>query len=169
MSKEKWLDGYSGQTTDELIRLQGEYRTDSLALAFEQALGQKAARIGQDRLTAEEKVILAIEALEREVNNGGYGQFFINSSKEYAPIVVDALKRIGCADVALLTQQAIDALGIAGKVTVESIDTVMEMESEERDDKLGKCDEQYFKTAGDLATPLLEFVKMNADRIAAKI
>ena len=27
----------------------------------------------------EERYVLAIEALEREVNNGGYGQFFINS------------------------------------------------------------------------------------------
>jgi hypothetical protein len=165
MGEEKWLDGYSGQTTDELIRLQGEYRADSIVLAFEEGLDQKAGRIGQDRLTAEEKVVLAIEALEREVNNGGYGQFFINSSKEYTPIVVDALNQIGCADVALLTQQAIDVLGIEGQVTVEVIDRVMEDESDERDEKLGECDERYYKVAGDLAGPLLEFIKKNKDRI----
>jgi hypothetical protein len=165
MSEEKWLDGYSGQTTDELIRLQGEYRTDSIVLAFEQALDQKSARIGQDCLSAEEKAVLAIEALEREVNNGGYDQFFINSSKEYAPIVVDALNRIGCADVALLTQQAIDTLGIDGNVTVEAIDRVMEDESDERDEKLGACDKRYYEIAGDLAGPLLEFVKKNTHRI----
>jgi hypothetical protein len=34
----KWLEGYSGQTTEELIALEGEYRIDSLVLAFEQAL-----------------------------------------------------------------------------------------------------------------------------------
>ncbi|MBI4830104.1 MAG: DUF4375 domain-containing protein [Candidatus Lindowbacteria bacterium] len=168
MSEEKWLDEYSGQTTDELICLQGEYRTDSIVLAFEQAPDQKAGRIGQDRLTSEEKVVLEIEAFEREVNNGGYGQFFINSSKEYTPIVVDALNRIGCADVALLTQQAIDAVGIEGQVTVEEIDRVMEDESDERDEKLGVCDERYCKVAGDLAGPLLEFIKKNKDRITVK-
>jgi hypothetical protein len=168
MSEEKWLDGYSGQTTDELIGLEGEYRTDSIVLAFEQALDQKAERVGQEGLTAEEKVVLAIEALEREVNNGGYDQFFTNSSKEYAPIVVDALTRIGCADVALLTQQAIDVLGIEGQVAVEAIDRVMQDESDERDEKLGECDDRYYKVAGDLAGPLLEFIKRNKDRIAVK-
>lgn len=168
VSEEKWLDGYSGQTTDELIRLQGEYRTDSLVLAFEQAIDQKADRIGQDRLTAEEKVVLAIEALEREVNNGGYDQFFINSSKEHTPIVVDALNRIGCADAALLTRQAIDALGIEGQVTVEAIDRVMDDDSDERDERLGECDERYYEVVGDLAGPLLEFIKRNKDKITVK-
>ena len=59
MGGTNWLDGYSGQTTDELIALEGEYRTDSLVLAFEQAL------MAKDELTDEEKVVLAVEALER--------------------------------------------------------------------------------------------------------
>jgi hypothetical protein len=37
----KWLDSYSGQTADQLLALEGEYRIDSLVLAFEQALDQK--------------------------------------------------------------------------------------------------------------------------------
>ena len=100
MTDLKWLDQYTGQTTDELIALEGEYRTDSLVLAFEQALDQKTARAGTEELTAEERVVLAVEALEREVNNGGYGQFFTNDSNEYTPIIVDALMRIGCGDTA---------------------------------------------------------------------
>jgi len=31
-------------------------------------MDQKVARVGEDKLTAEERIILAIEALEREVN-----------------------------------------------------------------------------------------------------
>ena len=76
----KWLDRYSGESTDTLIALENEYRLDSIVLAFEEALDQKTARSGTDSLTAEEHVILAVEALEREVNNGGYSQFFFNSS-----------------------------------------------------------------------------------------
>ena len=41
-----WLDNYSGETTDELLAMEGRYRTDSLVLVFEQALEQKAAREG---------------------------------------------------------------------------------------------------------------------------
>ncbi len=36
-------------------------------------MDQKLVRFGEDKLTSEERIILAIEALEREVNNGGYG------------------------------------------------------------------------------------------------
>ena len=85
MSELKWLEKYSGQTTDELIALEGKFRTDSLVTAFHQAVEQKWARDGGEALSEEEIVVLAIEALECEVNNGGYDQFFINSS-EYAPI-----------------------------------------------------------------------------------
>src|SRR2546421_12023246 len=86
MSELQWLDGYSGQTVQQLIALERDYRIDSLVLAFEQAMDQKAARVGYENLTDAERTILAVEALEREVNNGGYGQFFVNSSREYAPI-----------------------------------------------------------------------------------
>ena len=168
MTEEKWLDEYSGQTTNELIALEGEYRTDSIVLAFEQALDQKADRMGPKGLTEEERVILAIEALEREVNNGGYDQFFINSSREYAPIIVDALTRLGCAQAAELTQRAIGLLGIEGPITGDAIDRVMEDESAERDDRLGECDKRYDEVAGDLAGPLLEFIKSNRDKIDPK-
>ena len=165
MDKLKWLDRYSGQTTDELIALRGEYRTDSLVLAFEQALDQKVARVGQEGLTEEERVILAIEALEREVNNGGYDQLFINSSKEYASFFVAALNHIGCTETAELTLQALDILGIEGQITVEAIDRVMEEENTERDERLAECDTQYYETAGDLAGLLLEFIENNRDKI----
>ena len=35
---DKWFDAYGGQTTEQLLALEGEYRTDSLVLAFEQAI-----------------------------------------------------------------------------------------------------------------------------------
>jgi hypothetical protein len=139
-----------------------------LVLAFEQALDQKAERIGQEGLAEDERVVLAVEALEREVNNGGYNQLFINSSKEYTPIFVAALNRIGCTETAELTQQAIDFLGIKGPVTVEAIDRVMEDENDERDERLGECDDRYYEVAGDLAGSLLEFIKTNRDKITLK-
>src|SRR5579862_9885762 len=110
MTDLQWLDGYSGQTVDQLLALEGKYRIDSLVLAFEQAMDQKAAEVGEESLTEEEGIILAIEALEREVNNGGYGQFFVNSSRAYAPVIVPALGRIGCPRTADITQKALNVV-----------------------------------------------------------
>jgi hypothetical protein len=168
MGELKWLDGYSGQTTEELIALEGEYRTDSLVLAFEQVLQEKAERVGSDGLTEEEHIVLAIEALEREVNNGGYDQLFFNSSNQYTHLFVSALRRIGCSDTADLTQQAIDTLGIEGPITVEAIERVMEDEDEEREERLCECDERYYEVAGDLSGPLFDFIKSNSTKITVK-
>ena len=95
MSSSEWLDGYTGQSTEELIALEGAYRTDSIVLAFEQAISNKAARIGAEHLTTPERVVLAVEALEREVNNDGYTGLFTYYS-EHVPYLVPSLTAIGC-------------------------------------------------------------------------
>lgn len=159
MGEAKWLDGYSGQTTEELIALEGQYRTDSLVLAFEQAL------MAKDELTDEERVVLAVEALEREVNNGGYGQLFQNAP-EQVPYLVSSLKAIGSEPLAALTQEAIDALGINGALTVEAIEAASGDGDDERDQRLSDCDDRYYEVAGDLAGPLFEFIKAHRNRIA---
>jgi hypothetical protein len=38
MEKLPWLKKYSHQTTGELVSLEGKYRTDSIVVAFEEAL-----------------------------------------------------------------------------------------------------------------------------------
>ncbi|MBI1826496.1 MAG: DUF4375 domain-containing protein [Planctomycetes bacterium] len=164
MSELKWLD-YSGQSTGELISLEGKYRTDSLVVAIDQALNQKSARIGEGSLTTEERIVLAIEALEAEVNNGGCDQFFFNSSGAYAPIIVQALRSIGREDVAALTDEAVGALEIRGPLTADAVDAAMQLENVYRDNKLSDCTSRYFQIAGDLAPALFAFIKANSGKI----
>ena len=101
-----WLDGYWGQSLEELLALEGKYRIDSLVLVIEEGIRQKLKRHGGQAPTDEERIVLAVEALEREVNNGGYDQFFTNSS-QFVPTIVDSLQRIGCERTAMITQRAI--------------------------------------------------------------
>jgi hypothetical protein len=105
MPELQWLEEYTGQTVEELIALEGKYRTDSLVLAFEQAIDQKVAHGDSENLSEEEMIVLAIEAMEREVNNGGWGQFFINAG-QFALVIVDALRRIGCPKTATIARRA---------------------------------------------------------------
>lgn len=165
MTDLEWLGGYDGQTTDELLALEGRYRTDSIILAFEEALDLKADRVGLENLNEEERVVLAVEALEREVNNGGYDQFFVNASNQHAPTIAHALERIGCTDLASLTRDALAALHIEGPVTAEAVEEAMDRESRARERRLAACDDRYEELAGDLADPLLRFVKAHRERI----
>ncbi len=86
-----------------------------------------------------------MEALEREVNNGDYRQFFDNSSGEYAGVVVEALQAIGCPKTAAMTADA-----IAG-----------------RDDEkqLAACDERYYANDEPIADRLFAWIGNNRTRI----
>ena len=164
MPPSAWLDGYSGQSTEQLIALEPDYRVDSIVLAFEQGLDQKTFRDGDDQLSDEERVVGAVEALEREINNGGYSQFFINSSGEYASQIVDALLRIKCEATATLTQRAIDALAVPN-LRYETIRNEMQKANPETGSALEKLDDLFFKAAEPLAARLFEFIKANRSAI----
>lgn len=141
-----WLQEYSGESTQQLLALEGAYRTDSIVAAFEQALDRKAFRLGgYGKLTYEERTVLSIEALEREVNNGGYSQFFFNTERDVVKEVATALEKIGRGDLADLTTRA-----IKGKSD---------------DDELERCDSRYFEMAGDLSSALLQFIKNAQSKI----
>jgi hypothetical protein len=162
-----WLNGYGGQTTAELIGLADTHRTDSVVLAFEEAIAAKAERLGTTTLTTAELVVLAVEAIEREVNNGGFDQLFRNSSKEHATNYVSALEAIERPDVAELAKQAIAALRLAKwPLTIDAIDRAMETDSDARDEKFEALDDRYLEVAGDLAPAVLAFIKANSAQVA---
>ena len=115
---------YSGETTDELLDYPAQGQHDSLVRGFEEGLQRKALRTGEGALSNEERTVLAVRALDREVNNGGYDQFFRNTSKKFAPEIVQSLARIGCRRTAEITQKAMSALSVA-PLTVARIDDAM--------------------------------------------
>ncbi len=157
----RWLSGYSGETVEELITLEGKYRIDSLVAAFEQAILQKAER--GDDLTPEERIVLTVEALEREVNNGGYDQFFVNSPAS-ATAIVAALQTIGCLQTANITQNAIEALS-ATDLTEENIESAVYSVTTKRDERFKRYDDAYYENAEPIADRLFAFIRENRAKI----
>ena len=104
MSSLPFLADHGGRSTNELLALEGHYHIDSLVVAFEAAL------LNKTQFTEPERVVLAIEAVEREVNNGGFNQFFFNSSREHAYFAPLALRAIGAPQTAELVEGAIYAI-----------------------------------------------------------
>ena len=158
-----FLDEYTGQSIDDLISLQTTHRIDSLVSALESALDSKKDS-GKD-MSEVEMTILAVEALDREVNNGGFSQFFYNSSVEYTPIIVDSLKAIGCNEIAELTKKAIDLLGLDA-LDPDVIEERMDPDDEELEEALGELDDIYYSEINDApAYALFEFIKSHRDKI----
>src|ERR1700740_2619045 len=70
------------------------------------------AKFGKEdfaRQSLPQKVFSAIWAVESEVNNGGFAQYFFNDSRESAPFVVEALETIGAPRTAAICKRAIAA------------------------------------------------------------
>ena len=154
-----FLNGYGGQTTAELLALRDRYRTDSLVLAFELALELKAE---QASLSHAEQHVLAIEALEREVNNGGYGQFFLNASRVHVPLVVEALFAIGCPKTARITRGAIAALKLPEPLAVERLEARLLEDDLDLRRALLACDERYLATGEAIADQLFAWIAGHA-------
>ena len=156
----KWLD-YGGQTTDELLALRDEYRIDSLVLAFEQALQQKAAEL----ISEEERYVLAVEGLEREVNNGGYSQFFLNSSNEFVDVIEEALRAIHCPDTADITRDAVAALRLPGPPTAAAAEKAVMADDPAVTEALGACDTRYYSAGEPIADRLFAWIEANRHAI----
>jgi len=156
--------GYCGETAAELFSHRPQGRYDALVQAFREGVQRKTVRKGERALTAEERVVLAVTALEHEVNNGGYDQFFRNSSRKFAPVVVDSLMRIGHPTEAKITQRAIDALHLR-TLNVRAINSAMATDSDPRDGKLERCDHSFYKVQRGTARRLYTSLKINRAHI----
>jgi hypothetical protein len=157
MTQQPWHD-YAGESAETLFSLASSHRIDSLVVAFETALDQKAATLGLAALSQPEVDVLAVEGLEREVNNGGYRQFFMNSSNAYASQIVDALRRIDCPVTATITERAIAALPAGTSLTPEALDLALQQDDEGRDTELNECDGAYYESGEAIATKLFEYL-----------
>ena len=59
-----------------------------------------------ENLNEEEKNFLYLEILEAEINNGGFDQYFFNSSGDYAIEALEALKKVGAFKTAKIVEEA---------------------------------------------------------------
>lgn len=89
----------------------GEVLAEEDATAFAIALSNlvfpRYDRDGFASLTPAEQVALCVDDLEREINNGGFDQFFWNSSGDHAHETVRALEAIGALQAAQIVREAI--------------------------------------------------------------
>jgi Domain of unknown function (DUF4375) len=159
VSELPFLNRYRGESLDELIAMEGRYRTDSIVVTIHQLL------LDKQRLSEAERTVIVIEALERDVNNGGFHQFFMNGPEHAAEIVV-ALRRIGSPEAADLAQRAVDALRLGPAPSAEAVKAVIHDADDQRDGVLHGCDESYYaNAAGQIGDQLFAYIKANRNEI----
>lgn len=117
-----------------------------------------------ERLSDPERIVLAVEAFERDVNNDGFDGFF-RYNAAHVPEIVDALTTIDAHDAAEVARSAIAALHRKGPLTKEKVETAMDAEDDVRDAALSEADERYYGLRLDLATQLFDYIRAHSDQI----
>ncbi len=102
------------------------------------------------------RVFASIWAVESEVNNGGFGQYFQNSSAATGPFVVQALEIVGAPRTADICRRAIAIAFPAGlPPTAEAISAAA---AEFGVDKLDDVDSDFVEYPHDLTELLFAYV-----------
>jgi hypothetical protein len=115
-----------------------------------------------DVLTQCEKNIVFIEELEREVNNGGFSQYFSNYSGDYAIETLTALKTIKSKIFFDLLNNAIKKFpdGTAPKDRDEREELVEKMENE-NDSLWDSLDENFLQYEEDIYSLMIDYIRNN--------
>jgi uncharacterized protein DUF4375 len=104
------------------------------------------------------------QELEREVNNGGFDQYFQNSSGRYANDTVDTLKLIGANGTAKILESAIEMFPDKIVPIDEDLrEEIYQQINVKASEHWGKLDEQFFKYEDNLNELNMEFVKNNRE------
>ena len=115
-------------------------------------------------MTEPQKLFNYNQELEREVNNGGFSQFFLNSSGDNAHETVLSLKAIGANKTADLLQKAIDQFPskTVSKDRDKRTEIVEEIE-ETAEEVWNDLDQKFYEYEDDLNTLNIEYVRKHKE------
>jgi hypothetical protein len=121
-------------------------------------------RVDFSKQSDAQKVFSAIWELESEVNNGGFLQYFGNSSGETANYAPSALRQIGAARCAAIVEQAVrtvspEPLPDSRNEREVILDSLAEMERA----KLADLDAKFFAYPDNLTELLFEYVRVHPE------
>ena len=125
---------------------------NNFIVALDMQTAQKC-QYGDDMnaLSAPERVFYITQTLEQEVNNGGFDQFFINSSGNFANELVAAFTEIGAHRTAAICKKALDALGGTVPVNREEREKMLdETITDEVTKIISECDDAFYDYEDDL-------------------
>jgi hypothetical protein len=117
-----------------------------------------------DEMTEHQKLFSYNQDLEREVNNGGFCQYFINTSGDNAHETVQSLKAIGADKTAELLQKAIDQF--PGKTVPKDRDQrteIVEKIEETAEEVWNDLDQKFYEYEDDLNTLNIEYVRKHKE------
>ena len=112
-------------------------------------------------------MIYSTFVLEGQVNNGGFNQFFVNSSGQFAEIAVLSCDLIGASDRAELIRKAIEIheqeKGSAVLQSLYAQNTLEAFKQTYKLTKLGECDDAFYALNDHISELRLRYIRSHPE------
>lgn len=120
-------------------------------------------------LSKPQQAIYIIWGMESEVNNGGFNQYYYNSSGQFAKFAPEALKLVGAKQFAALMHTANDVYEKEkDRITKEQDGTIEGFSKSYDNNPLEKFDDQYHKLKEPLMELQIAFIRKNKTAFVTK-
>ena len=157
-----------GKTIPEVLEHRGEAEDWELLANIAAILMYKDEAHGLASLTTTERHLAAIDAMVRQVNNGGWDQFFTNSSGELAYDLVPALEAVGSTEFRAIATEAMRLFGEIPSLDEDArYDHVEQLTNDGEIALWDSCDNRVFKCTETVEALALDYAVANMGDIKA--
>ncbi|WP_159090614.1 DMP19 family protein [Aquimarina aquimarini] len=145
---------------EKILKIQ---RRDIIVMEINSYLNKKSG-YGEkiEKLNPVQQTFLFVENLEYEINNGGFNQFYFNSSGAFSQETSNALLEIGAKKTAEIIKKANSEFknGMVPKDRNERQNKLAQIK-EKAEENWNKCDSEFYEYQDDLTELLIAFVIKN--------
>lgn len=156
------IRNFVGNSAEEISVDEDEIEQNNVVIGTYETICEKC-EYGDaiDNLNEHERVIFIAQILEQEVNNGGFDQFFYNSSGDFSNELVDAFTKIGALKTAEICKKAVSVFN--GEVPVNREEREEVFDKIDSDDILSECDDAFYDYEDDLEKMNYEYIMKHQD------
>ena len=156
-----------GMTTDEILSHENDGRKDKVLGALLWRLGQKSEKRGWDNLSDTERRLIAVDAMNEEVLDGGFKQYFSTRLGSDVEITLAGLKEMGATGTAEIVERAMAQFpGNRPPLDDDQRSAVMDKIQANAGPVWEKCDHDYYEFKEDLDALELAYAKKKKAEIA---
>jgi hypothetical protein len=153
-----------GKSIGEVLSHRGKAEDLDLDVNIGFILLEKYQCEGLSSFSTAERHIYAVQALSREVNNGGFEQFFYNSSGALAFDLVPALENMGSSENLALAKEALRRFGNPPSLSEDDRSAHISRITDNGDTKLWEdLDNSFYANPEDLERMILDYAEKYCD------
>ncbi|MCP3874351.1 MAG: DMP19 family protein [Desulfobacteraceae bacterium] len=151
-----------GQTVSEVLSHRGKAEDWELDANIGFILLNKEEKQGLSSFTIPERYIYAIEGMVREVNNGGFNQFFFNSSGELAYDLIPALEAINALNAKEIAQRALKIFGQPASLDRDTrVEHLGQITNNFELELWNECDNAFYDLSEQFESIMLDYIEQN--------